>query len=77
MNTENINVLMEPLTERAARNVAPMLKGRGYTRAIIEDCRKRSPIEIASYFEPYDEIARMLLVQAIAQVAGIQPKKGK
>ena len=68
---------MEPLTERAARNVAPMLKRRGYTRAIIEDCRKRSPIEIASYFEPYDEIARMLLVQAIAQVAGIQPKKGK
>ena len=77
MDKTNINVLMEPLTERAARNVAPMLKRRGYTRAVIEDCRKRSPIEIASYFEPYDEIARISLIQAIAQVAGIQPKKGK
>ena len=69
------NILMEPLTERASRNVAPMLKRRGYTRATIEDCRKRSPIEIASYFEPYDEMARMTLIQVIAQTAGLQPKK--
>jgi hypothetical protein len=67
------NVLMENLTERGARNVAAMLKRRGYTQATIEDCRRKSPIEIAAYFEPLDEEAREELVRRIARAAGLQP----
>jgi hypothetical protein len=67
------NVLMETLTERMARSVAAMLKRRGYTQAIIEDCRRRSPIEIAQYFEPLDKEARDELVKDIAKAAKLQP----
>jgi hypothetical protein len=67
------NVLMETLTERGARNVAAMLKRRGYAKATIEDCRRRSPIEIAKYFEPLDEEAREDLTRQIARAAGLQP----
>jgi hypothetical protein len=67
------SVLMEKLTEREARSTAAMLKRIGYKRAIIDDCRKRSPIEIAQYFEPLDEEARNELVKRIAQAAGLQP----
>jgi hypothetical protein len=67
------NILMESLTERAARNVAAMLKRRGYTQATIEDCRRRSPLEIAAYFEPYDESAKQELIRQIAKAAGLQP----
>jgi hypothetical protein len=67
------NVLMETLTERGARNVAAMLKRRGYTQATIEDCRRRSPLEVAAYFEPLDEEAREELTRRIARAAGLQP----
>lgn len=67
------NVLMENLTERGSRNVAAMLKRRGYTQATVESCRKRSPIEIAAYFEPLDEEAREELTRRIARAAGLQP----
>lgn len=67
------NVLMQSLTERQARSVAAMLKRRGYTQAIIEDCRRRSPLEIAAYFEPFDEEARKELIRQIAKAAKIQP----
>jgi DNA-binding MarR family transcriptional regulator len=67
------NVLMETLTERGARSVAAMLKRRGYTQAVIENCRKRSPIEIAKYFEPLDEEAREELIRQIARAAKLQP----
>lgn len=64
---------METLTERGARNVAAMLKRNGYERAIIEDCRRRSPIQIAAYFEPTDEKARAALADQIAKAAGLKP----
>ncbi len=67
------NILMEPLTERAARNVAAMLKRAGYTQATIDGCRKRSPFEIAIFFEPLDMDARIELVNRIAKTAGLQP----
>ena len=67
------NVLMETLTERGARSVAAMLKRNGYERATIEDCRKRSPIQIAAYFEPLDENERKILTEQIAKAAGLKP----
>jgi hypothetical protein len=60
------NVLMQALTERQARSVAAMLKRRGYTQATIEDCRRRSPLQVAGYFEPMDEEAREELIRQIA-----------
>jgi hypothetical protein len=67
------NILMQALTEREARKVAAMLRRTGYTQAIIEDCRRRSPIEIAAYFEPIDEKEREELTKIIARTAGLQP----
>jgi DNA-binding MarR family transcriptional regulator len=67
------NVLMETLTERGARATAAMLKRRGYEKATIENCRRRSPIEIAKYFEPLDEEAREELIRQIARAAKLQP----
>lgn len=67
------NILMESLTERAARNVAGMLKRTGYTQARVEDCRRRSPFQIAAYFEPIDEAAKTELIKRIAKTAGLQP----
>jgi hypothetical protein len=67
------NILMETLTERGARSVAAMLKRRGYTQATIEDCRRRSPVEIAKYFEPLEEEARDELIRQIARAAKLQP----
>jgi DNA-binding PadR family transcriptional regulator len=72
-NKGQSNVLMQSLTERGARNVAAMLKRKGYTQATIEDCRRRSPLEIAAYFEPYDEDAKQELIRQIAKAAGLQP----
>ena len=72
-NKGQSNVLMQSLTERGARNVAAMLKRKGYTQATIEDCRRRSPLEIAAYFEPYDGDARQELIRQIAKAAGLQP----
>lgn len=67
------NVLMQSLTERGARNVAAMLKRKGYTQATVENCRRRSPVEIAAYFEPIDTEAKEELVRQIAKAAGLQP----
>jgi hypothetical protein len=67
------NVLMLTLTERQSRNVAAMLKRRKYTKATIESCRRRSPIEIAQFYEPMDEAARKALIDDIARAAGLQP----
>jgi hypothetical protein len=67
------NVLMQALTERQARSVAAMLKRRGYTQATIEDCRRRSPLQVAGYFEPMDEEAREELIRQIARAAKLQP----
>lgn len=67
------NVLMLSLTERQSRNVAAMLKRRGYTQATIESCRRRSPIEIAQFYEPLDEETRKALVDDIARAAKLQP----
>jgi hypothetical protein len=67
------NVLMLTLTERGARSTAAMLKRNGYTQATIEDCRRRSPIEIAAFFEPMDEEARKELTEKIARAAKLQP----
>lgn len=67
------SVLTLTLTERQARSVAAMLKRRGYTQAIIEDCRRRSAIEIAGFFEPMDEKARGELIRQIARAAKLQP----
>jgi hypothetical protein len=67
------NVLMLTLTERQSRNVAAMLKRRKYTKATIESCRRRSPIEIAQFYEPMDEEARKALIDDIARAAGLQP----
>lgn len=67
------NVLMLSLTERGARNTAAMLKRNGYTQATIEDCRRRSPIEIAAFFEPTNEEAREELTRRIARAAKLQP----
>ena len=71
------NVYMQTVTERAARNIAAMLKRTGYTQATVEDCRKRSPLEIAMYFQPLDEEARKDLMLSIAQVAGLVPREKK
>lgn len=73
MTQNKPNVLMQTLTEREARSVAAMLKRRGYTQATIEDCRRRSPLEIAQYFEPLDENAREELIRQIARAAKFQP----
>ena len=72
-NKEPQNVLMLSLTERGARNTAAMLKRRGYTQATIEACRRKSPIEIAAFFEPLDKEAREDLVEQIARAAKLQP----
>jgi hypothetical protein len=72
-NKAEPNVLMLTLTERQARNVAAMLKRIGYTQAIIEDCRRRSAIEIAAFFEPMDEKAREDLIRKISKAAKLQP----
>ena len=71
------NILMHTLTEKEARAVAAMLRRTGYGQATIEDCRKRSPIEIAQYFQPISEDDRSYLLQAIAQAAGLVPKEKK
>jgi hypothetical protein len=71
------NILMHTLTEKEARAVAAMLKRTGYTQATIEDCRKKSPIEIAQFFQPLIEEDRKFLLQAIAQAAGLVPKERK
>lgn len=77
MEKHTPNVLMESLTERGARNTAAMLKRRGYTQATVEDCRRRSPLQIAAYFEPLDDAARAQLVNDISVAAGLQPRKIK
>jgi hypothetical protein len=71
------NVYMQTLTEREARAVAAMLKRTGYSQATIEECRKKSPLEIAAYFQPINEVDRLYLTQAIAQAAGLVPKEKK
>lgn len=71
------NVYMQTLTEREARIVAAMLKRTGYSQARIEDCRKKSPLEIATYFQPIIEEDRRYLMHAIAQAAGLVPKEKK
>ena len=76
MRAEPKNILMESITERAARNVAAMLKRIGYGQATIEDCRHRSPLEIAAYFQPYDDEAKKDLAQRVAKAAGLLPQKG-
>ena len=77
MKSAKQNIFMETLTERAARNTAAMLKRKGYTQATIEDCRRRSPLEIAQYFEPLDEEARKELMLSIAQAAELIPREKK
>jgi hypothetical protein len=71
------NILMHTLTEKEARAVAAMLRRTGYSQATIEDCRKKSPLEIAAYFQPMNEQDRQYLVQAIAQAAGLVPRNPK
>jgi hypothetical protein len=71
------SILMHTLTEKEARAVAAMLKRTGYSQATIEDCRKKSPIEIAQYFQPLSEEDRKYLLQTIAQAAGLLPKEKK
>jgi hypothetical protein len=53
--------------------VAAMLKRRKYTKATVESCRRRSPIEIAQFYEPMDEEARKGLLDDIARAAKLQP----
>lgn len=77
MQKSPLNIYMETLTERGARNTAAMLKRNGYESATIEDCRKRSPLQIAAYFEPLNEETRAQLVEQIAIAAGLKPKRGK
>ncbi len=77
MKPNQPNVFLQSLTERESRNVAAMLKRTGYTQATVEDCRKKSSLEIASYFQPLDEEARKELMLSIAQVAGLIPKEKK
>jgi hypothetical protein len=74
---EQPSIFMHTLTEKEARAVAAMLRRTGYTQATIEDCRKKSPVEIAAYFQPISEEDRKFLMQAVAQAAGLIPKKGK
>ena len=68
-------LLTHTLTEKEARAVAAMLKRTGYEQATIEDCRKKTPVEIAYYFQPLVDEDRKFLLQAIAQAAKLVPKK--
>lgn len=68
---------MLSLTNRAARNVAPMLKRRGYRQTTIESVDGKSPIEIAAALEPLDKELQKELADVIAITAGYKPKKGK
>ena len=72
LKVEN-NVLMQTIAERAARSIAAMLKRMGYTQAIIENCRNRTVLEIAAYYEPYDQERRENLVRDAAKAAELQP----
>lgn len=69
-------VVMTPLTNRAARRVAPMLKRRGYGQVTIESCDDKTPIEIAKALEPYDSELQIKLADEIAATAGYKPRKG-
>lgn len=75
MEQHAINIYMQTLTERQSRAVAAMLKRTGYQTATVEDCRKKSALQIAAYFQPNSEEDRAYLLQAIAQTAGLVPKK--
>ena len=71
------NVVMLSLTNRAARNVAPMLKRRGYSQVTIESVDGKSPLEVATALEPFDPNLQKQLANDIAVTAGYKPKKGK
>jgi hypothetical protein len=71
------NVLAMSLTNRAARNVAPMLKRRGYSQVTIESVDGKSPLEIAAALEPLDSQLQKVLADDIASAAGYKPKKGR
>ena len=73
-SVQNI-LITHVLTETEARAVAAMLKRTGYMQATIEDCRKKTPVEIAAFFQPLSELDRNYLLQAIAQAAKLMPKK--
>jgi hypothetical protein len=77
IDKQHPNILMHTLTEKEARAVAAMLRRTGYSQATIEDCRKKSPLEIAAYFQPISEEDRQYLSQAVAQAAGLVPKPKK
>ena len=66
---------MQTLTERESRAVAAMLKRLGYLQATVELCRRKSALEIAEYFQPYNVLDRNYLMEAIAQAAKLMPKK--
>jgi hypothetical protein len=70
-------VVTTPLTNRAARRVAPMLKRRGYGQVTIESCDDKTPVEIAKALEPFDQELQIKLADEIASTAGYKPKKGK
>jgi hypothetical protein len=77
MSKTPTHIYMQTLTERESRAVANMLKRTGYSQATVEDCRKKSPLQIAAYFQPLSQEDREYLMQAIAQTAGLVPKKGQ
>ncbi len=69
------NILMVPLSKRAARGVAAALKRWGYGKATFEDAYKKSSIEIGKFFEPLDEESRNRLIRNVSEAAGLQPKQ--
>ena len=71
------NVVLIPLTNRAARRVAPMLKRRGYGQVTIESCDDKTSFEIAQALEPFDGDLQKQLADDIAATAGYKPKKEK
>lgn len=71
------NVYEIPLTNRAARNVAPALKRMGYGQITIEQCDGKTPAEIANALEPFDNTLAIPLMNTIAIIAGYKPKKAK
>lgn len=68
------NIHYQPLTERQARSVAAWLKRNKYD-ATVEQCRKKSIVEIVGYFEPLDPDRAELLLRELPVAAGLQPER--
>lgn len=67
--SEQKNILFKPLSNRRARDVARVLKTKGYLVTITE-CYGRSPIEIIDHYLPKgDESARYKMAIIISMAA--------